>query len=158
MHIKDVENILVKFKDVKVLVIGDIGLDSYVTGSVKRISPEAPVPVVNVENTYHRLGLSANVVNNIKALGGQCELIGVIGSDHNAGFIRDELGILEIKDSGLIIDKERPTTHKTRVLASKIHHVVRIDSESKKPISENIRKEVISKFTPVFFSFWDLLR
>ena len=138
----EINNILDKFKKLKVLVLGDVGIDSYVVGDVKRISPEAPVPVVEVKETYHRLGLAANVVNNVVALGATCELIGVIGNDKNATYLREELAELKTGINGLVVDADRPTTHKTRVLASKLHHVVRIDSEDKTPLDSSICEEI----------------
>ncbi|MCX6112871.1 MAG: D-glycero-beta-D-manno-heptose-7-phosphate kinase [Proteobacteria bacterium] len=145
MKIKDVEKLLESLKRSKILAIGDIGLDNYIVGDVKKISPEAPVPIVEVKEHYYRLGLSANVANNVKALGAKCDVIGVIGDDSNAAIIKKELQDIKIDTDGLIVDKNRPTTHKTRVLASRLHHVVRIDREDKAPLSNPIRNKIIKK-------------
>ncbi len=145
MKINDVEKLLGSLKKSKILVVGDIGLDNYIVGDVKKISPEAPVPVVEVKEHYYRLGLSANVANNVKALGAKCDVIGVIGDDSNAEIIKKELRDIKIDTNGLIVDKNRPTTHKTRVLASRLHHVVRIDREDKSALSNPIRNKIIKK-------------
>ena len=145
MKIKDVEKLLGSLKKSKILVIGDIGLDNYIVGDVKKISPEAPVPVVEVKEHYYRLGLSANVANNVKALGAKCDVIGVIGDDSNAEIIKKELRDIKVDTDGLIVDKNRPTTHKTRVLASRLHHVVRIDREDKSALPNPIKNKIIKK-------------
>jgi rfaE bifunctional protein kinase chain/domain len=145
MKINDVEKLLKSLKKSKVLVIGDLGLDSYIVGDVKKISPEAPVPVVEVNDHYYRLGLSANVVNNVRALGASCEVIGVIGNDNNAAMIKEELKGIGVGTDGIIVDKNRPTTHKTRVLASRLHHVVRIDMEDKAEFSDDIKSKLLKK-------------
>jgi rfaE bifunctional protein kinase chain/domain len=146
MKAKEVEKVLDKMKKVRALVVGDIGLDSYIVGNVKRISPEAPVPVVEVTETYHRLGLAANVVSNIIALGAKADLIGVIGNDPNANHMRDALMLQGVNINGLVVDPVRPTTHKTRVLAGKLHHVVRIDREDKKKLPAEIKNEIMHRF------------
>lgn len=145
MKINDVERLLKSIKKSKVLVIGDLGLDSYIVGDVKKISPEAPVPVVEVNDHYYRLGLSANVANNVMALGADCEVIGVVGDDNNASLIRKELKGISVGTDGLIVDKSRPTTHKTRVLASRLHHVVRIDMEEKRAFSTEVKNKVLKR-------------
>ena len=145
MKIKEVEKLLGSLKRSKVLVVGDIGLDNYIVGDVKKISPEAPVPVVEVKEHYYRLGLSANVANNVRALGAKCDVIGVIGDDSNASIIRKELQNINIDTDGLVVDKNRPTTNKTRVLASKLHHVVRIDREENSQLSAAIKSKIIKK-------------
>lgn len=145
MDHKILNNIIDRIQKAKVLVIGDIGLDSYIVGDVKKISPEAPVPVVEAKDSYYRLGLAANVANNVKALGAECRLIGLIGADLNAKLIKEELKDLGIDSEGLIVDDDRPTTHKTRVLASRLHHVVRIDKEDTRPINDKLKKLVVDR-------------
>ena len=143
IDIKTLNNILARFENAKILVVGDIGLDSYIVGDVKKISPEAPVPVVEAKDSYCRLGLAANVANNIKAFGAQCKLVGIVGADLNANLIREELKGLDLGSEGLVVDEDRPTTHKTRVLASRLHHVVRIDKEDTRPLSDKLKKLVV---------------
>ena len=145
MEHRDIQKMMGLMDNAKVLVVGDVGLDSYIVGDVKKISPEAPVPVVEAHDSYHRLGLSANVANNVKALGAQCRLIGVIGNDQNASIIKDELKNIDVASDGLIVDAKRPTTLKTRVLASRLHHVVRIDHEDISPLSDDIKTAVMEQ-------------
>ncbi|MBL7131540.1 MAG: D-glycero-beta-D-manno-heptose-7-phosphate kinase, partial [Candidatus Omnitrophica bacterium] len=116
------------FKQAKILVIGDLILDEFIWGKVSRISPEAPVPVVWVDSESFMPGGATNVANNIHALGAQAFICGVIGSDERGRILTDELRRKNIDVEGIVIDNERPTTLKTRVIA---HHqqVVRIDRE-----------------------------
>ena len=123
-----------KFKGVKILVVGDLILDQYIWGPVSRISPEAPVPVVNVSSETLQLGGAANVSNNIRALGGRVDLCGVIGAD-DAG--RQFLSVLQrqgIGSDGILSDRERPTTRKTRIVAHS-QQLVRFDIEKCHPIT-----------------------
>ena len=122
-----------KFSTCGVLVVGDVMLDEYVTGTVERISPEAPVPVVTVKNIEHRLGGAANVTHNIRALGAKAYLAGVIGDDGHGRMLRDELRVAGISDGSLVVDPLRPTSVKTRVTAQK-QQIVRYDRESSDPL------------------------
>lgn len=116
----------------KVFIFGDLGLDEYVWGEVHRISPEAPVPVVEVKKTDQKLGLSANVAANVQALGGQAFLCGLVGQDRNARVFKDLLKTQELTDRYLLEDPQRPTIAKLRVMSGQ-HHIVRVDYESKQP-------------------------
>lgn len=146
MKINDISALAKKFNKLNVLVFGDVGVDSYVIGEAKRISPEAPVPVVDVYDSYNRLGLSANVAGNIRALGAKCSIVGVVGDDDNATILRDELKEINVSSDGLVVDSDRYTTNKTRVLASRLHHVVRIDKEDRKELSPATQKQVLKRF------------
>jgi rfaE bifunctional protein kinase chain/domain len=129
------------FGNGKILVIGDLVLDRYVWGKVSRISPEAPVPVVEVTDDDFKLGGAANVANNIVALGGRVTVAGVTGKDR-AGQILKQL----LEDRGIaceIFEDSRPTTVKTRVIAHN-QQVVRFDREEKKGISGNLLKTLKS--------------
>jgi len=126
------ERILERMQDVAVLVVGDVVLDEYVTGSVDRVSPEAPVPVVHVQEERVALGGAANVARNVVALGGRARLAAVIGDDPAGGEIARLLEDLGIDTSGLIVTSGRPTTRKTRVVARN-QQVVRLDRESVAP-------------------------
>jgi rfaE bifunctional protein kinase chain/domain len=134
------------FKNKKVLILGDIGLDEYVLGSVRRISPEAPVPVLEVEEEDFRLGLSGNVSQNIASLGGSPLLVSVVGQDMSAVSLRELLKVAGVSPEYLVTDFERPTTKKTRVMA-KHHHLVRVDYEIKKFLSREIEDQVIAQFS-----------
>ncbi len=136
-------DILHRFRSKRIAIVGDLMLDKYVWGSVARISPEAPVPVVEIDNETERLGGAANVANNVKSLGGQPLLIGVIGKDENGKRIKNILERQECSAEGLVVDESRPTTVKTRVIAHN-QHVVRIDQEQKKEISEDVRKKIVA--------------
>jgi len=120
--------ITARFRDQRVLVIGDLMLDRYIWGDTARISPEAPVPVIEARDETLRLGGAANVAHNVRALGGTPILVGVVGEDASAQELRDLLTAKAIPLQGLVIDRTRRTTAKTRVLA-RHQQVVRIDHE-----------------------------
>jgi rfaE bifunctional protein kinase chain/domain len=126
----------------RVAVVGDLMLDRYFWGSVARISPEAPVPVVEIESESARLGGAANVANNIKSLGGEPVLIGVIGNDNSASILRDLMFESAFTAAGLVVDANRPTTVKTRVIAHS-QHVVRIDREARDEISYTLQHRIL---------------
>lgn len=130
-----------RFPEVKVLVVGDVMLDEFIWGTVERISPEAPVPVVNVTAETRLLGGAANVVNNIVSAGGKAALAGVVGSDRSGREVARMLDELGVDPSGMIVDRNRPTTIKTRVVAH-AQQVVRFDRESRQPISRAPRSKV----------------
>jgi len=123
-----------KFRDGKILVVGDVILDQYIWGQVSRISPEAPVPVVAVSSETIQLGGAANVSNNIRALGGRVDLCGVIGSDEEGRQFLTALKSQGIGCDGILTDQARPTTRKTRVVAHN-QQLVRFDTEQAGAIS-----------------------
>ena len=135
-----------KFSGQKIAVVGDMMLDSYFRGDVKRVSPEAPVPVVEVENEFFRFGGAANVALNILKLGGIPVPAGVIGNDNDGKIFTSLLEEANMLSEGIIVDSSRPTTAKTRVIAGN-QHVVRIDKESKKNISEKTEKKLLDYLT-----------
>jgi len=130
------------FNGLKIAIVGDMMLDCYYRGEVKRISPEAPVPVLEVDNEFYRFGGAANVALNILKLGGIPYPIGVIGNDNDGRIFKSLAEDFKINISGLIIDDSRPTTAKTRVIAHN-QHVVRIDKESKKYLSSEVQEKLI---------------
>lgn len=123
----------------RIAVVGDLMLDRYIWGNVSRISPEAPVPIVDMEQEQIRLGGAANVAMNIKSLGGEPILTGVIGDDNSGKQLLELLREGSFKTNGIATDSTRPTTVKTRVIANN-QHVVRIDREQKSDISVEIQK------------------
>jgi D-glycero-beta-D-manno-heptose-7-phosphate kinase len=131
------------FNGLKIAVVGDMMLDCYFRGEVKRISPEAPVPILEVDNEFYRFGGAANVALNILKLGGIPYPIGVIGNDNDGRIFQSLAEDSNIILSGLITDGNRPTTTKTRVIAHN-QHVVRIDKESKQNLSADIEEKVIT--------------
>ncbi|MCK6597601.1 MAG: D-glycero-beta-D-manno-heptose-7-phosphate kinase [Bdellovibrionaceae bacterium] len=135
-----------------VLVVGDVGLDEYIIGSVKRISPEAPVPVMDVETEEKRLGLSANVAQNIVSLGGKVGVLSVVGNDFGADLLKKLFLENGISWEHMMTDPQRPTTRKTRVMAGP-HHIVRIDYELKKYLSNEIEKKFLAKYKDILSSY-----
>jgi len=132
------------FNRLKVLIIGDVMLDSYIWGSVDRISPEAPVPVINVKKRDFRLGGAGNVVVNVHALGATPLVISLVGDDDALKKVRTCLRSLSISEDGLVVSNTRPTTEKTRVIA-RHQHVVRIDDETDREASGEEEKQVIER-------------
>lgn len=131
------------FSQKKILVIGDVMVDSYMWGKVDRISPEAPVPVIAVTGKEMRLGGAANVARNIVSLGASCSIIGITGNDDNGKWFAERCRFRNLDGSGLVTDKSRPTTVKTRVIAGS-QHIVRVDEESDKPASGQITGKLLS--------------
>lgn len=137
------EQIQKGFAGKKIAVIGDLMLDRYYWGKVVRISPEAPVPIVEVEEESTRLGGAANVANNIASLGGIPVMIGVVGNDASAESLRSLVSEKGFPMDGLVVDDSRPTTIKTRVIAHS-QHVVRIDQEEKVDLSAAVQERVLA--------------
>lgn len=135
-------NIIAAFAGKRIAVLGDLMVDRYYWGAVRRVSPEAPVPVVEVDTESVRLGGAANVANNIRSLGGTPVVIGIVGDDHVGSVLRDLVRDAGFDGSGLVTDASRPTTVKTRVIAQG-QHVVRIDNESKAPCSADLRARLV---------------
>jgi len=139
------------FEGKRIAIIGDMMLDGYFWGDVKRISPEAPVPVMEVEEEFFRFGGAANVALNILKLGGIPIPIGVIGYDNYGTIFTSLLNEMNIENDGIVTDTDRPTTTKTRVIADN-HHVVRIDKESKDALSEDIERKLSIYLTSIINS------
>lgn len=139
--IKNWQNILRKFADVRVLVIGDVMLDRYLWGTVSRISPEAPVPVILLEKTTSTAGGAANVAANVASLGAQPFLVGVIGADEGGRDLPAVLARCDVSADFLVKLDNRPTTTKTRIVAHS-QHVVRVDDEHATDLS-NEQAEIL---------------
>ncbi len=131
------------FNDISVLIIGDVMLDSYIWGTVERISPEAPVPVVTVNKKDFRLGGAGNVALNIQSLGARPILCSLIGNDDDGRKLLQRLDDKGLSKEGIVISQERPTTVKTRVIASH-QHVVRVDEESDTVVSAKEEKSMLA--------------
>ncbi len=127
----------------RIAVIGDVMLDHYYLGAVWRISPEAPVPVVEIERETFRLGGAANVAHNLRMLGAGVLLCGIVGSDAAGSHLRTLASELDIDANGLIVDQARPTTIKTRVIGNN-QQLVRLDREERSPISNAIADQLIA--------------
>ncbi len=132
-----------KFSQARIMVIGDIMIDHFIWGSVNRISPEAPVPVVKVTNESFHLGGAANVVHNIHTLGGKVYTAGVTGNDEMGRKIVHDLRALGISTGGIIATHGRPTTVKTRIIAHN-QQVVRLDREEASPLNKDIKKRIVA--------------
>ncbi len=140
----DIQKIFQSFNDLQVLIVGDVMLDSYIWGSVERVSPEAPVPVVSVRKRDVRLGGAANVALNVQALGAKPILCALIGDDDAGKKLLQNLSEHGISKEGIVVSGERPTTVKTRVIASH-QHVVRVDEESDAVASGGEEKLLLEK-------------
>jgi D-beta-D-heptose 7-phosphate kinase/D-beta-D-heptose 1-phosphate adenosyltransferase len=127
--------IIANFSRSGVLVVGDVMVDHFIWGNVSRISPEAPVPVVDVQKDSILLGGCANVLNNIYAMGGKAYITGVIGSDNIGKQLLSELREKKIETDGVVVEKGRPTTLKTRIVAHG-QQMVRFDKENRRPIPQ----------------------
>jgi D-glycero-beta-D-manno-heptose-7-phosphate kinase len=119
-----------RFHNASVLIVGDVMLDQFVVGHVNRISPEAPVPVVEFDHDENRIGGAANVAHNVRALGGRVELVGLTGTDSAAERLRRLLADRGIGTSGLVADPGRRTTTKLRIVTDRNLQVARIDYET----------------------------
>lgn len=130
------------FERITIAVVGDVMLDRYFWGSVTRISPEAPVPIVEVESESARLGGAANVAHNIQRLGGKVLLVGIIGADSSSELFLQIMKEQGFSTDGIFEDGTRPTTVKTRIIAHH-QHVVRIDRESRSEISSTLQERLV---------------
>ncbi|MFA7626381.1 MAG: D-glycero-beta-D-manno-heptose-7-phosphate kinase [Candidatus Kapaibacterium sp.] len=140
--------ILNQAKGRAIAVIGDVMLDRYFWGSVTRISPEAPVPVIDVENESIHLGGAANVAQNLKSLGIEPLLCGVIGNDNSGKSFKDVASERGINPEGLFIDNGRPTTVKTRIIGNN-QQIARIDREVRTAIPDIGLNHIIDKLTNI---------
>lgn len=128
-----------------IVVVGDVGIDKYTFGEVKRISPEAPVPVLEVTKEWLKLGLAANISHNLKTLGVQSTLCGVVGEDNNANVFDTLLEDEKLNTWGIVRTKSRPTIFKERVTTN-TQQICRIDYESSEDINEETEKKLIARF------------
>ncbi len=139
------KEIISSFKNKKVLIVGDVMIDAYIIGKVERVSPEAPVPVVNVEKHENRLGGAANVALNIQALGAYPIMCSVIGNDPESDILHQCFKEQNLSLDGIIQSDERKTTIKTRVLGNK-HQLLRIDNEITSDLSKPDNDKLIEFF------------
>jgi D-beta-D-heptose 7-phosphate kinase/D-beta-D-heptose 1-phosphate adenosyltransferase len=127
----------------RVLIIGDMMIDHYIYGDCNRISPEAPVPVVEFKNEKFTLGGAGNVLKNMIALGGDVDILSVVGQDSDAHFVTSELTKIGVTTDGVLKDNSRCTTIKTRILSAN-HQLIRLDKECTKPIDKTIVDKIIT--------------
>ncbi len=139
------QKILSRFPRQNILVVGDVMLDHFLWGKVSRISPEAPVPVVEITRESYFPGGAANVARNLRALGAKVQMLGVLGHDHAGSELRALLDQQGINTDGLFVDPTRPTTVKTRIVA---HHqqVVRFDKERPAALSPELAGQLLAHY------------
>jgi D-beta-D-heptose 7-phosphate kinase/D-beta-D-heptose 1-phosphate adenosyltransferase len=135
--------LLAGVRGVNVLVIGDLMLDRYVSGTVDRVSPEAPVPVVRVEDERTAIGGAANVAANVAALGARCAVVGCVGDDPAGVTLKRELDKLGVAVEGVVVTEDRPTTVKTRVTA-RHQQIVRFDQEDDTDVDDSVAGKIES--------------
>ena len=126
----------------RVLILGDLILDRYISGSVQRISPEAPIPVLAAERREERLGGAGNVAANLRALEAEVECLGVVGDDGHGSQLTDLLESIGVEVSGVVRDAGRPTTVKTRMVSG-VQQMIRIDWEQAQPIAAEVQTELV---------------
>lgn len=137
-------DLLDRFPTCPLLVVGDLMLDEFIWGQVNRISPEAPVPVVEVRRRTHAVGGAANAAANAAALGGRVLLAGVVGADAEGRRVVELLAGQGIDTAGVVTDAARPTTTKTRVVAHS-QQMVRIDHEQPGPLPEGVAEDLLTR-------------
>ena len=140
----EINQLFEQFNGLNVLVVGDVMIDRYLTGSVDRISPEAPVPVVHLSDSDNRLGGAANVALSLKALGATPYLCSVIGKDENAEVFLNLLPENQLSTRGIVQSSERVTTVKTRVIANN-QHLLRVDREDTHDLSSKEEEAYLNK-------------
>jgi D-beta-D-heptose 7-phosphate kinase/D-beta-D-heptose 1-phosphate adenosyltransferase len=147
MSLTDVRQLLAAARKTRVLVVGDIMLDHFIWGRVSRISPEAPVPVVDLERESFMPGGAANVARNLSALGAACELFGVIGRDHAAHQLKELLAAQRVGCDGLVASTSRHTSIKTRIVAHQ-QQVVRVDRETRGDLDGKLNRLLLETIVP----------
>lgn len=145
MNQRRAQEIIQNFSRQNIIVLGDLMLDEFIWGEVRRISPEAPVPVVEVKRESWHLGGAGNVVSNLLALGAQASPIGLIGDDAAGHRLRQGFAERQASTAGLITDSSRPTTVKTRIVAHS-QQMLRADREDRTPISATNEEQVSAAF------------
>ena len=142
------KELLMKFKNQKIAVIGDLILDKYIYGEVDRISPEAPVPIVRVSKEKYVPGGAANVAVNISTLGGKSFLFGIVGDDQYNDILLQKIKEINIPTSGILVDSNKTTTRKTRVIGLN-QQLLRIDHESTNYIETHQEEKLINKIKTI---------
>ncbi|MEL6941768.1 MAG: PfkB family carbohydrate kinase, partial [Bacteroidota bacterium] len=139
----NVGSIFDQFEEMNVLIVGDVMIDRYLNGKIERISPEAPVPVVNLQAAENRLGGAANVALNIRALGATPYLCSVVGDDKYGQIFQESLTEEGISTKYISLSSERKTTVKTRIMSNN-QHVLRVDEEDTYDLNENEQEDYLS--------------
>ncbi|MBX3278577.1 MAG: D-glycero-beta-D-manno-heptose-7-phosphate kinase [Acidobacteria bacterium] len=148
MNRQQAKRIIDRFPGRRLVVVGDLMLDEFIWGEVRRISPEAPVPVVEVRRESWHPGGAGNVVSNLLALGAEASIVGVIGEDEAGERLRERSRQSGANVSGLVADPSRPTTWKTRIVAHS-QQMLRFDREAKRPVENAIEDRMLAGFRDV---------
>lgn len=146
---KEIESLKQDLSSLHIAVVGDVMIDRYIRGTAHRISPEAPVPVVLQKEVYNKPGGASNVAANLKSMGCRVSLMGLAGSDENANILEKLLQDSACDWVFMIIDPDRPTTVKTRIIADG-YQITRIDVESEDPLPVRLQKIALSKLEELF--------
>jgi rfaE bifunctional protein kinase chain/domain len=152
----DVDALFDRFAEQRILVVGDVMIDAYLRGAVSRVSPEAPVPIVNLKKSESRLGGAANVALNLASLGATPILCGAVGDDAGGETFYELLEQRGLSSEGMIKSSDRFTTIKTRVIGNN-QHLLRIDEEEKTPISESLEDQIVAKVKAMIASGIDAI-
>ena len=144
MDSEALEQQLAQLATPRILIVGDLMLDRYVSGEVSRISPEAPIPVLRATSSEEKLGGAGNVAYNLRSMEAEVELVGVIGDDGWGRRLREIFEQSGISTAGLVIDGERPTSLKTRMVSG-VQQMLRVDWEEAKPVSGEAQAEVLAR-------------
>ena len=145
---EELEQLFHDFNRLNIMIIGDVMIDSYIWGKVNRISPEAPVPIVEVNKREHRLGGAANVALNIQAMGATPILCSVVGDDMEGNDFNSLLASNNQSAEGIVHSENRITTKKTRIIGNN-HQMLRIDGENRHALSESEEKEFIERIISI---------
>ncbi len=142
-------DVIRRFSGVPVLIVGDLMLDHFVFGRVDRISPEAPVPVVEFDHEDFRIGGAGNVAHNVRGLGGAVEMVAVIGRDDHGARLKEALRADGIGVRGVVTEDGRPTTRKMRLVTSRNQQVARVDYETDREVKGDIEAALIAAMEAV---------
>jgi D-beta-D-heptose 7-phosphate kinase/D-beta-D-heptose 1-phosphate adenosyltransferase len=144
MSTHSLDSLVERLGQPRIVVVGDLILDRYVTGDVERISPEAPIPVLNARHREDRLGGAGNVAANLRAMAAEVEVIGILGDDSKGRLLQGMLEELGVDASGCVTDPQRPTTEKTRLIGG-AQQVLRVDWEECTAIEDQLARRVVEE-------------
>ena len=149
MDLNNLSFLIKGFRNSKIAILGDVILDEYCWGKVERISPEAPVPIVQIKEESWKLGGAANVASNIASLGGEAYMFSILGNDENASKLLRELRAQNINIDGIVLSDKRKTSIKSRIIGQN-QQMMRIDREEIIPINYEEQKSILIKIDSIF--------
>jgi D-beta-D-heptose 7-phosphate kinase/D-beta-D-heptose 1-phosphate adenosyltransferase len=147
MQTNELQSLLERLARPRVLVIGDLILDRYVSGDVERISPEAPIPVLHAKRSQEKLGGAGNVAANLRAMEAEVDLVGVVGDDSHGRRLVEMLREQGVGTDGVVADGSRPTTEKTRMVSG-VQQVLRVDWEIARPVGDDLARRMLRDLAP----------